>query len=296
VVIAMSQTGGVLGLKADLGHTFFEKVVGVATHLGSINPYAVIIALVTFAVTWGLLRVSKYIPAPLLALGVSTVLAATVWADAGLVLIRDKYGAIPVNLLQFTPPGALEVTPGLLANMAYYVAAIVFVSGIESLLCSRMADRLADNRGMPYDPNKELWGQGLVQIIVVFLNGFPHTGALARTATNIKVGAMSPLAGIFKFVFKLAMAAYLASWLEIVPMACVGGILMFVAFNMVKPAEVAAVWRLGWVHAAFMVYTAVMVAVTDFLVGVLTAMVLHAVLSRVAPTWTNKPALQLEHG
>jgi MFS superfamily sulfate permease-like transporter len=164
--------------------------------------------------------------------------------------------------------------------------AIVFVSGVESLLCSRMADRLADNRGTPYNPNKELWGQGWVQIVVVLLNGFPHTGALARTATNIKVGACSPLAGIFKFALKLMLAVFLARWLEIVPMACIGGILMFVAVNMVKPAEVVEVWRHSRFHAGLMIYTAVMVAVTDFLIGVLSALVLYAILFR----WFDRPS------
>ncbi len=119
-----------------------------------------------------------------------------------------------------------------------------------------------------------------MQIIVVLVNGFPHTGALARTATNIKVGAVSPLAGIFKCVLKLALAVFLASWLETVPMACIGGILMFVAFNMVKPAEVREVWRHNGFHAGMMVYTAVMVAVTDFLVGVLSALILYGLLHR----------------
>ena len=156
--------------------------------------------------------------------------------------------------------------------------AIIFVSGVESLLCSRMADRLADNRGIPYNPNKELWGQGWVQIIVPLLNGFPHTGALARTATNIKVGAVSPLAGVFKFALKLLLAVYLARWLEMVPMACIGGILMFVAVNMVKPAEVREVWNHNRFHAGMMVYTAAMVPLTDFLIGVLSALVLYGVL------------------
>ena len=119
------------------------------------------------------------------------------------------------------------LTRGALFDLVYFVAAIVFVSAVESLLCSRMADRLADNRGTPFNPNKELWGQGLVQIVVPLLNGFPHTGALARTATNIKLGAVTPLAGIFKCV--LLLAAFLARYLETVPMACIGGILMYVA-------------------------------------------------------------------
>ena len=120
-----------------------------------------------------------------------------------------------------------------------------------------MADRLADNKGTPFNPNKELWGQGWCRSIVPLLNGFPHTGALARTATNIKLGAITPLAGIFKCVLKLLLAAFLASYLELVPMACIGGILLYVAFNMVKPAEVKQVLAHNRFHIALMVYTAV---------------------------------------
>ncbi|HEY8505572.1 MAG TPA: SulP family inorganic anion transporter, partial [Gemmataceae bacterium] len=197
-VIATSQLGEILGLTEGLGYKFSDKVMGIAAQAGAVNFYAVALALMTFAVTWMLLRVSVFIPAPLLALGVGTLLAATVWADKGLPLIKDKYGEIPTNLLVFTGPAGIDWSLPVLFDLAYYVAAVVFVSGVESLLCSRMADRLADNRGTPYNPNKELWGQGWVQVIVPLFNGFPHTGALARTATNIKVGAISPLAGVFK--------------------------------------------------------------------------------------------------
>jgi MFS superfamily sulfate permease-like transporter len=165
----------------------------------------------------------------------------------------------------------------LLLDLIYFAFAIVFVSAIESLLCSRMADRLADNRGQPFKPNKELWGQGWVNTIVPLVNGFPHTGALARTATNIKLGAISPLAGIFKCVLKLLLAAFLASFLEKVPMACIGGILMYVALNMVKGEEVKQVLRHNWFHIGLMSYTALMVVVTDFLTGVLTALLIYAV-------------------
>ena len=197
-----------------------------------------------------MLKVSKFIPAPLIALGLATLIASTVWTDKGLSVVKDKYGAIPENLLRFTLPGAIELTPTVIWDLIYFVIAIVFVSGVESLLCSRMADRLADNKGTPFNPNKELWGQGWVQMLVPLFNGFPHTGALARTATNIKVGAVSPLAGVFKFALKLMLAFYLARWLEMVPMACIGGILLFVAVNMVKPAEVREVWNHNRFHAA----------------------------------------------
>src|SRR5262249_1906810 len=153
------------------------------------------------------------------------------------------------NLLVFTGPGLPgEVTAALIFDLLYFAAAIVFVSAVESLLCSRMADRLADNRGQPFNPNKELWGQGWVNTVVPLVNGFPQPGALARTATNIKLGAISPLAGIFKCVLKLLLAAFLASYLELVPMACIGGILMYVALNMVKREEVKQVLRHNRFH------------------------------------------------
>jgi MFS superfamily sulfate permease-like transporter len=207
-------------------------------------------------------------------------------------LIKDRYGAIPTDFFLITPPVMPSWDLQVLQTLGYLVVAIVFVSGVESLLCSRMADRLADNRGTPFNPNKEFWGQGLVQVIAPLLNGFPHTGALARTATNIKVGAVTPLAGIFKCFLKLGMAYYLATYLELVPMACIGGILMWVAFNMVKPTEVKQVFAHNWFHIVLMIYTAVAVIVTDFLTGVLTAMVLYAVLVK----FLDKPAAKAEHG
>jgi sulfate permease, SulP family len=280
ITIALSQIGEVLGIKETLGYSLVGKLRTIAEYSHQISIYPIVIGLGTFLITKYLLRVSSFIPAPLIAIGIATVLAATVWTDKGFTLVHDKYGSIPTDFWVFTPPAALPASPDVLFDLAYYVLAIVFVSAVESLLCSRMADRLADNRGLPYNANKELWGQGLVQIIIPLLNGFPHTGALARTATNIKVGAISPLAGIFKCVLKLLLALYLASWLEQVPMACIGGILLYVSTAMVKPAEVRQVLAHNPFHVGLMIYTAFMVVVTDFLTGVLTAIVIWGALAR----------------
>jgi MFS superfamily sulfate permease-like transporter len=280
ITIALSQIGELLGLKAKLGYRFFDKIQGIAANINDLNLYALVIGLATFVITKYLLRISPYIPAPLIALGVCTAISATAWAGKGFILVRDKYGAIPTDFFVFTAPAALQFTPGFLMDLAYFSVAIIFVAAVESLLCSRMADRLAENKGQPFNPNKELWGQGMVNAVVPMLNGFPHTGALARTATNIKLGAVSPLAGIFKCILKLLLAAYLATFLEVVPMACIGGILLYVAFGMVKPAEVREVLRHNRFHIALMAYTAVMVVLTDFLVGVLSAIVLYGILHR----------------
>jgi sulfate permease, SulP family len=276
VVIALSQIGEVLGLKASLGYGFFDKVTGVIANIDGVNWYAVALGLLTFAVTKYLLRVSPFIPAPLIALAVATVLSSTLFAGKGLTLIKDKYGAIPTDFFVFNMPAAIPFDAKTLWDLAYFVAAIIFVSAVESLLCSRMADRLAENKGTPFNPNKELWGQGLVQIFIPLFNGFPHTGALARTATNIKVGAISPLAGVFKAVLKLLLAAFLAKYLELVPMASIGGILLFVSTAMVKPAEVKEALAMSRFHVGLMIFTAVMVVVTDFLTGVLSAIAVYA--------------------
>jgi MFS superfamily sulfate permease-like transporter len=280
--IALSQIGEVLGFPKDvkLGTKFLAKAEGIAEHIGEWNWRAVTLAAATFLITKYLLKISVFIPAPLLALGLCTAVASTAWAEAGLVTVRDKFGPIPSNLLVFTPPALPDVTAAVLLDVAYFAAAIVFVSAVESLLCSRMADRLANNKGQPFNPNKELWGQGWVQVVVPLVNGFPHTGALARTATNIKLGAISPLAGIFKCVLKLLLAAFLASYLEQVPMACIGGILMYVAMNMVKKNEVREVLRHNRFHIGLMTFTAVMVIVTDFLTGVLSALTAYSLLGR----------------
>jgi sulfate permease, SulP family len=274
--IAVSQIGEVLGLRAALGYSFLEKLEGVTRHIDQFNVWALVLALGTFVFTKRILKITVFIPAPLIALAIGAILANTLLAGENLTVIGTKYGAIPSKSWEWTPPGQY-FAPQYVGDLIYFTLAVVFVAAIESLLCSRMADRLANNKGTPYNPNKELFGQSLVMAIVPLLNGFPHTGALARTATNIKLGAISPLAGIFKFALKLLIAYYLAPYLELVPTACIAGILMYVATNMVKPAEVAEVLHMGRGHTVLMIYTAAMVIVTDFLTGVLSALVIYAV-------------------
>lgn len=279
VAIALSNVGDALGLPQPVRGSSLARLKGLYAQLGHINLYACALALITFGVTRLLLRISIFIPAPLLALGVSMLLTKTVWSDKGIVLLRDRFGAIPNNFFVFTPPSLPGLSAGVFFDLLYFVAAIVFVSGVESLLCSSMADRLAENRRTPFNPDKEFWGQGLVQLLTPLVNGFPCTGALARTATSIKAGAVSPFAGYFKFALKLLLAYFLAPYLEAVPVACIGGILLWVASNMIKPAEIREVLGHGRLHTALMIYTAVMVPLTDFLTGVLSALILYAFAS-----------------
>jgi MFS superfamily sulfate permease-like transporter len=280
VTIAMTNLGEMFGYHTSLKGNLANKLQGLWEHRGEFNVSALAIALMTFLLIKGLLKVSIYIPAPLIALGVATLLGATMLADAGLVLVRTKYGEVPSNFFAFTPPTLPELNPVVMFDIAYFVVAIVFVSAVESLLCSSMADRLANNKKTPFHPDKEFWGQGLVQIITPLLNGFPCTGALARTATSIKAGAVTPFAGYFKGVLKIGLAVYLARYLDLVPMACIGGILLWVATNMIKWGEIKEVAATGWFPTLVMLFTAVMVPMTDFLTGVSAALVLHWALAR----------------
>ncbi len=280
VTIAMTQFGEILGFKAAVSGGFFEKLRIIGENIGLANGSAMFLGLLTFMMTRSLLSISIYVPAPLLALGIGTLLSSTILANSGLSLVITKYGKIPTDFLVISPPRLPSWDLAVLGDLAFYALAFAFVCGFESLLAARMADRLADNRGTPYNPNKEFWGQGLIQAFVPMLNGMPLSGALARTATNIKVGAMTPLAGIMKCFLKLSLVWFLAHYLELVPMACIGGILVWVAFNMVKPTEIKQVWAHSWFHAGLMIYTALMVIFTNFLAGVLSAMVIYGLLYR----------------
>lgn len=289
IVIALSNAGEAFGISLPLKAGLITKVQTIGSQFNSVNWYAFAIAIFTFLLTRGLLKISVFIPAPLLAMALATAASMTIFAGKGVLTVGDRFGSIPTDFFVFTGPFLPELTPSVVFDLFYFSAAIVFVSAVESLLCSSMADRLADNRKTPFHPDKELWGQGMVQIIAPLLNGFPCTGALARTATSIKAGAVTPLAGYFKGVLKLILAYFLASYLELVPMACIAGILLWVASNMVKPTEIREIWHHGVFQTFIMLFTAIMVPMTDFLTGVLSAMILYAIMVPFVKRFARKP-------
>ena len=289
VAIALTNLEDILGIESfqdfigqdeDIKGGMMHNLFASAQNLNKINLWSVFIGLLTFVVTKGLLRISIFIPGPVIAMALATLLSATLLADKGLVLVKDLYGSIPNNFFIFTAPALPSVSFSVIIDIVYFVGAIVFVSGVESILCSSMADKLAENKKTPFNPDKEFFGQGMVQIITPLIQGFPCTGALARTATSIKAGAKTPLAGYFKAVIKLTLAYFLAHYLELIPMACIGGILVWVASNMIKPKEIKEIKHLGKFEFSMMVYTAVMVPLTDFLTGVLSALIIYAIVKK----------------
>jgi SulP family sulfate permease len=287
LAIAATNFKDILGLDSfktllgDSSKSLIERIKFMSEHLHLINVWSILLGLITFILAKYLLKISIYIPGPVIAMGTATLLASTLWADKNIILVRDLYGSIPNNFFKLQLPFLPAMNGSVMLDIVYFVVGIVFVSGVESVLCSSMADRLAKNDRTPFNPDKEFFGQGLVQIITPLVQGFPCTGALARTATSIKAGATTPMAGYFKAILKLTMAFYLAQYLELIPMACIGGILVWVASNMIKPSEIKEIKHAGKFEFWMMIYTAVMVPMTDFLTGVLSALVIYFVLKFV---------------
>lgn len=292
VAIALTNFEDILGVESfkdflgqdeDIKGGLLHNLYAAMHNLDKINIWSILLGVLTFALTKILLRISIFIPGPVIAMAVATILSATLLSNKDIILVKDLYGSIPNNFFVFTAPSLPAANLKVFIDILYYVAAIVFVSGVESILCSSMADKLAQNKGTPFNPDKEFFGQGMVQIITPLIQGFPCTGALARTATSIKAGAKTPLAGYFKAVLKLTMAYFLADYLELIPMACIGGILVWVASNMIKPKEIKEIKKLGKFEFSMMIYTAVMVPLTDFLTGVLSALIIYFVIKKIFP-------------
>jgi MFS superfamily sulfate permease-like transporter len=299
--------GFTIGIAVTIGFAFAEEALGIENsgayssvwlksrhiyeHIGKVNPYALMMAAGTLICMQSLLYVSLLIPAPLLALICSTILAQTVWSEKHLHNIADVYGHIP-QIVAFTPPVLFTGHASsiyIVWEIAHYSLLIAFIGTVESLLCARMADNLAGNRGVPFHPNKELWGQSWVGAVVPLFNSFPHTGALVRTALNAKLGAKTPLAGIVHSSTMIATAFAFARWLEILPLASIAGILLYVAINMVSTSDIAAVQKDGgWAHLLLMSVTAIFVIAVDFLVGFASGMIVYAIgfwAKPYLPTW-----------
>ncbi|MDI9337736.1 MAG: SulP family inorganic anion transporter [Alphaproteobacteria bacterium] len=301
VSIALTNVEDILGIENfkdfmqqedDIKGGLIHNIQLAFSNLHIINGWSILLGVLTFVLAKYLLKISIYIPGPVIAMAAATFISSTWLANKNIILVKDLFGSIPNNFFNLQMPywpSLSHVNATIIFDVIYFVFAIVFVSSVESVLCSSMADRLAKNDRTPFNPDKEFFGQGLVQIITPLMEGFPCTGALARTATSIKAGAKTPLAGYFKSILKLAMAYYLAQYLELIPMACIGGILVWVATNMIKFSEIKEIKAHGKFEFSIMLYTAVMVPLTDFLTGVLSALIIYFVSKYVFSKQSKLP-------
>jgi SulP family sulfate permease len=239
-VIGTLQLKDALGLRVEhLPETFPGKVAAFWAARGTASVTEAAIAAATIALLVLVPRVIRRVPAPLVALSVVT---AVVWA-AGLpistvgtrfhatVAGREFAGIPPLPPLPRLPWGDTSLDFALVQSLLPSAFAIAMLGAIESLLSAVVADGMTGKR---HDPDAELVGQGLANIAAPFFGGIAATGALARTATNVRSGARSPIAAVVHALVVLASVLLLAPLVSQLPMAALAGLLMVIAWNMLE--------------------------------------------------------------
>jgi SulP family sulfate permease len=271
VIIFTGQWHNFLGLPKPEGEHFHEKMLSLFSNLGLIHwPTALLavgclLAIICTPRMPGLKRV----PGPLVALllGTGVVMALH---PAGVATIGSQFGGIPTGLPTFAPP---PVTFDRIIELLMPAFTIAMLGAIESLLSATVADGMAGTR---HDPNQELTGQGVANVACALMGGFAATGAIARTATNIRNGGNSPIAGITHSVVLVAILLALAPLAANIPLAALAAILFIVAWNMSEVRHVVSMTRRApiadvailWVTLLLTVFADLVVAVN---VGVILA-------------------------
>lgn len=228
VIIFVGQWKDFLGLPAAVGgEHFHEKLLRLIEVVPQFHPRTMALAVLSLLLVLFSSRIRGLgrVPGPLTAMVVVTVLQA-IFQFAGVATIGSAFGGIPQGLPAFTMPTFTLTQIVQLMGPAFTIA---MLGAIESLLSATVADGMA---GTKHDPNQELVGQGLANIAAPLFGGFAATGAIARTATNIRNGGTSPLAGITHTLTLVAILLFLAPWASYIPLASLAAILFVVAYNM----------------------------------------------------------------
>jgi SulP family sulfate permease len=299
-LIIISQLKDWLGLEiAKMPADAFSQMHALATHLGSFNPYAFGLGTVCVAglFAWPLLlhdksrfgyavhrlfgrvtelravRMGSRTPGPIVALVTLTLIA---WAfKLPVETIGTRFGGIPEGLPAFALPDFSWETVKQLVTPTVTIA---LLGAIESLLCARVADQVS---GQPrHDPNQELMAQGVANLVVPFFGGMPATGTIARTVTNVRAGASSPIAGIVHALTLMVVVLLAAPLAGLVPLSVLAGILLFVAWNMGEWREFAPYMlrRFSRHYMLLMLGTFFLTVVFDLTVAVQAGIVLACAL------------------
>ncbi len=258
VLIAVSQIKDLLGLRIDkVPADFFAQAHAIATHAGEINPAALGLGAACFAglLLWSRLgafstptlssglaepghaalssvrtrrvvQIASRIPGPIVALVTLSLAAALL--DLPVETIGTRFGGIPRGLPAFVWP---EFDWSTVQRLFVPTVTIALLGAVESLLCARVADGMTTAHRR-HDPNQELMAQGIANIVAPFFGGIPATGTIARTVTNLRAGATSPVAGIVHAATLLAIVLVAAPLASHVPLAVLAGVLLYVAWNM----------------------------------------------------------------
>jgi SulP family sulfate permease len=288
LVIATIQVKDVLGL--ELGgspESFFDRLQMMWHARGTLNGWEVLIAAFTLAVLIGMPRVTRKIPAPLIALTAAAALAALLGHMVDgfhVATIGSRYGGIPQHpptpLLPWhlAGPGGGELPLSFATIRALLPSAfaIAMLGAIESLLSAVVGDTMA---GTKHEPNSELIAVGIGNLLCPFFGGIPATGALARSATNINAGAQSPLSGVIHSLFVLTCTIAFAPAVSYLPMAAMGALLLIVARNMSEARHFAHLVRVAPRSDTIVLLTCFGLTVAfDMVIAVTVGVVLAALL------------------
>jgi sulfate permease, SulP family len=250
---------------------FINNVKEIVINMNSINFYSILTAVICLAVILLTPKIAPKVPGPLIGLMVSTIIA-TMFFPNQVATIGTAYGEIPSTLPKLQIPDlSLEMIITLL-KPAFVIA---MLGGIESLLSAVVADGMTNSK---HNSNKELIGQGIANMITPLFGGIPATGAIARTATNIKNGAVSPLSGIIHGVVVLLVLLFLAPFASYIPLASMAPILMVVAWNMSERKVFAHILKTKSTDSLVLVVTFLLTVFVNLTTAVEVGLVMAAVL------------------
>ena len=280
VLIALSQLKDLFGLNTGpVPADFFAQVHAIATHLDGFNPYAFVLGALCLGglffwprlftpgkllpntlLEGRTLRTAARMPGPIIALVSLTALATLL--NLPVETIGSRFGGIPQALPSFEWP-ALSWSSA--QQLVIPTITIAMLGAIESLLCARVADNMADLKR--HDPNQELMAQGVANIVTPFFGGIPATGTIARTVTNVRAGGTSPVAGIVHAAVLLVIVLIAAPLAANVPLAVLAGILLFVAWNMGEWHEFARLRQFSVRYRTILLGTFFLTVVFDLTVA-----------------------------
>ncbi|WP_075215895.1 SulP family inorganic anion transporter [Mongoliimonas terrestris] len=271
VSIAASQLKEALGLDAPMPADFAEKIAVIAAHIGETRPETVAVTLASVALILGLRRWRPHWPGFLIAVVTGSLAVTLLGLDAATV--GERFGAVPSSI---PAPRLPPMDWALVQAVVPDALTIALLAGIESLLSAVVADGMTGRR---HRSNCELVAQGVANIASALFGGISATGAIARTATNIRAGARTPVAGILHAVFLLAFMLVAAPLLAYVPLAVLAGILLIVAWSISEAPHVRDILRSASSGDRFvLVGTFLLTVFTDLTVGIAFGVVTAAVL------------------
>ncbi|KWZ66456.1 SulP family inorganic anion transporter [Bacillus altitudinis] len=293
VIIFSGQIANFLGLKGVEKHeSFFLNMREIVVHLGTANSLAILTAIVGLIVILAAQKYIPKIPSALLGLLVSTFIAV-LFFQGQVETIGSAYGEIPRQLPTFAFP---ELTIEKIIYLLPPAIVIALLGGVESILSAMVADNM---KGSKHDSNKELVGQGIANMAAPLFGGIPATGAIARTATNIKNGGASPISGVVHGVVVLLILMLFAPYASMIPLAAMAPILMFVAWNMSEKKEFINIVKVKNADSLVLVVTFLLTVIGDLIIGVTAGLILAFIafikkMSQTTNIHTNVAVPQIE--